>query len=93
MSEDVLRLLAAADELPSVTDAPEDADSTVAYDVGLQADLEEHGPDALKEWGRITVRDVAPAERWNSALWYAMKWGLNHDRVGDDLVLTDPQAE
>ena len=89
MSEDVLRLLAQADELPVETDAPEQ--TPVVYDVGLQADLEEHGPDALKEFGRITVRNILPQERWNSALWYAMKWGLTHDRVGDDVILTDPQ--
>ena len=90
MSEDVLRLLALADTMPVETDAPEDV--AIAYDVGLQADLEEHGPAALKEYGRITVRDVLPEERWNSALWYAMKWGLTHDRAGDDMILTDPQG-
>ena len=89
MSDDVLRLLAAAEEQPVETDAPE---HTTPYDAGLQADLEEHGPEALKEWGKIVVRNILPEPRWNSALWYAMKYGLVHDRVGDDLVLTDPNA-
>ncbi len=92
MSEDVLRLLAQADELAVETDAPEQA-AGVPYDVGLQADLEEHGPAALKEWGRIVVRDCAGEERTNSVLWYAAKWGLNHDRNGDVLVLTDPMRD
>lgn len=91
MSEDVLRLLAQADALPVETDAPEE--TAIRYDVGLQAELEEHGPDALKQYGTITVRDITSEERWNSALWYAMKWGLTHDRVGDDLILTDPMGD
>lgn len=89
MSDDVLRLLAAAEDLPVETDAPE---NPTPYDIGLQADLEEWGPDTLKEYGKMVVRNILPEPRWNSALWFAMKYGLSHDRVGDDLVLTDPQA-
>lgn len=92
MSDDVLRLLAQADEIAVETDAPEQL-TAIPYDVGLQADLEEFGPDALKQWGKIVVRNILPEERWNSALWYVAKWGLHHDRVGDDLILTDPQAD
>jgi len=81
MSEDVLRLLADADAQPVETDAP-DPGAEISYDVALQADLEEHGPDALRQFGLITVRDATDPARWNSILWYCAKWGLAHDRVG-----------
>lgn len=82
-------MLRLAEDIPVETDAPE---NPTPYDTGLQADLEEFGPEALQEYGKLVVRNILPEPRWNAALWYCMKWGLNHDRVGDDLVITDPQA-
>ena len=92
-TEDVLRLLAQAEDLPAdeLGDGPP---STVAYDPGLQAELEEHGPAALKEYGRITVRGCEPAERHAAAVWYALKYGLAWEAAPDGvIVITDPGAD
>ena len=68
---EMMRRLAAADGLPVETDAPLDEDP-IPYDVGLQAELQEHGPAALREFGVICVRKVADRARYNTAVWYAL---------------------
>lgn len=90
-SDQTLRLLAQADELPVETDAP--ADGGPDYDAALLAELEQHGPDALAEFGMITVRDVAAAPRYNAAVWYALAHDLVYENRGDAVVITDPKGE
>lgn len=87
-TESVLRLLVQG--LPEETDAPEDVGP--AYDPGLLVELEEHGPDALEEYGQIVVRGVGDAARYNAALWYALAYDLAYEHRGDVVVITDPRA-
>lgn len=86
--------LAEADGLPVESDAPEDV-STIPYDPGLQADLLEHGPQALKEYGMIVVRDVRRPERYNSAVWYALAQEpiLHYELKDGCVIITDPTQE
>jgi hypothetical protein len=94
MSEDVLRLLAAAEEMPVETDAPPtDATSTVPYDPGLQQELLDLGPEALTEYGMIVVRDVQKQERYNSAVWYALGHGLRYELKENCVIITDPASK
>jgi hypothetical protein len=86
------RRLAAADTAPVTTDAPDDVDNPVPYDPGLQADLLEHGPAALAEFGMIVVRDVRPEARYNSAVWYALAHDLEFELRDGVVVITDPKA-
>lgn len=95
MSEDMLRLLAQADDLPEATDAPaEDAAGGPEYDAGLIVQLEEWGPDALKRWGMIVVRTDGSVAKHNSAMWYAMAHELRPEHRPDiqSVVITDPKA-
>ena len=92
MSE-MMRRLAEADALPTETDAPElSGEGAIPYDTALQADLMEYGPDALKQYGRIVVRDVANAARYNSAIWYALGNDLVYEYDGETVTITDPKA-
>lgn len=89
----MLRRLAAADGLPTETDAPEaDTANTVPYDPGLQQDLIDHGPEALREYGMIVVRDVQRPERYNAAVWYALSQEpiLHYELRDNCVVITDP---
>lgn len=81
--------VAEAERLPVETDAPEEGGS-VPYDAGLQADLLEYGPDALREYGMIVVRGVADPARYNSSIWYALGHDLKYELKGDTVVITDP---
>jgi len=83
-----LHLLAQAETQPVETDASV-ADGP-AYDAGLLADLDEHGPDALQEWGMIVVRDIAREDRYNAAVWWALAHDLAYENKGDSVVITDP---
>jgi hypothetical protein len=90
----MMRRLALADNDPVETDAPEAAAANpVPYDPGLQADLLEHGPAALKEFGMIVVRDVQRPERYNSAVWYALGLDLAYELRDGCVVITDPVYE
>ena len=89
---DVLRLLAEAESLPQ-DELSGEAPPAVAYDAGLIAELEEHGPAALKEYGKITVRNTSQPERYAAALWYALKHGLHYEQVAGAVLITDPEAE
>ena len=93
-TEDVLRLLAQAEDLPAdELGDPSATPSTVVYDPGLQAELEEHGPAALQEYGKITVRGAEDATRHSTAVWYALKWGLEYQTLpGGVVILTDRGA-
>lgn len=86
--------LAAADALPVETDAPQASNGTnpVPYDPGLQQDLLDYGPDALKEFGVIVVRDVQRPERYNSALWYALGHDLNYELREGCVYITNPKG-
>ncbi len=90
---EMIRRLAAAEAIPVETDAPEQ-DSAVPYDPGLQADLLEHGPEALREYGMIVVRDVQRPERYNSAVWFALAQDppLHYELKENVVVITDPNA-
>ena len=92
-SDSVLRLLAQADGQPVETDAPTENTGLPPYDAGLQVELEDFGPEALREWGQIVVRDVDNEARFNSGVWYALKMGLNFEQKNGCLILTDPSAE
>ncbi len=88
---DVLRLLQQAEVLPQ--DELGEQDSTVAYDPGLIAELEQHGAAALAEFGKITVRDTGEPSRYAAAVWYALKHDLQAENVGNGVVLiSDPKA-
>lgn len=88
----MVRRLAAADALPVVSDAPEDTD-TVPYDPGLQQELLDLGPEAMREYGMIVVRNVAVAERYNTAVWYALGHDLHYELRDGCVVITDPGKE
>ena len=83
--------LAAADGLPVETDAPEET-AGVVYDVALQAQLLEHGPEALQEYGMIVVREVGEPARYNSAVWYALAHDLAYELREGCVVIVDPKA-
>ena len=87
-SEKVLQMLAQADEMPVESDAP--LDGGPQYDAGLIIDLQEHGPDALKEYGQIVVRGTSLEAKYNSAVWYALSLDLHFENKGDCVVITDP---
>ena len=97
MSDEMLRRLADAELLPVETDAPPDGElesSGVPYDVGLQQDLIEYGPDALQRYGMIIVRDCGKeTARYNSALWYALGHDLVYTYDGVTVTITDPTAK
>lgn len=94
---DMLHRLAEAEALPVTSDAPPGEEATpnvvneaIPYDAGLQQDLIEHGPDALKEWGQIVVRGVRDPARYNSAVWFALAQDppLQYEHVPDrDVVI------
>ncbi len=90
---EMMRRLAAADTIPVETDAPEQ-DNAVPYDPGLQQELVEHGPEALREYGMIVVRDVGRPERYNSAVWFALAQEppLHYELKDNVVVITDPNA-
>ncbi len=89
----MMRRLAADADAPTVTDAPEDVDA-VPYDIGLQQELTEFGPDALKQYGQIVVRNVADRARYNSAVWYALAQDpiLSYELREGCVIITDPNA-
>ena len=95
---DMLRRLAAADGLPAETDAPAEQafENPVAYDPGLQQQLEELGPEALREFGQIIVRDTHDSARYNSAVWYALAYDLAYEHrmetAGDYVRIYDPEG-
>lgn len=92
---EMLRRLA-AEESPTESDAPEaDASSGVPYDPGLQQDLIDYGPDALKTYGQIIVRDVQRPERYNSAVWYALSQDpiLHYELRDGCVIITDPTQQ
>ncbi len=83
----MLKRIAAEDALhDALDDDPED----VPYEPGLQAELAEHGPAALKEFNQIVVRGTSERKRYNSALWFAyandLKW-INRPDL-DCVILT-----
>ena len=87
-SEKVLQMIAQADEMPVESDAPQDGGPQ--YDAGLIIELQEHGPDALKEYGQIVVRGTSLEAKYNSAVWYALSLDLHFENKGDCVVITDP---
>ncbi len=91
---EMLRRLAEAEALPVESEAPEAQDSAVPYDPGLQAELTEHGPEALREFGMIVVRDVGREERYNSAVWYALAQDppLRYELRDGCVIITDPTS-
>lgn len=98
-SEMMQRLAA---EFANSADAPSEAEallpnatsqSEVAYDVGLQEQLIELGPETLAEYGRIEVREMGDPARYNSAIWYALAQGLRYDLRDDVLVIYAPEEE
>jgi len=70
---DMLHRLAEADEIPVESDAPE-SPGELPYDAALQADLIQHGPAALAEYGRMVVRGIDDPARFNSACWFALSY-------------------
>lgn len=66
--------------------------STIAYDEQLQADLIEHGLEALREHGRMEVKGMDDPARYNSAIWFVMAHGLEYVRAGDLMILTRPDG-
>lgn len=62
--------------------------STIPYDDVLQADLDDKGPEILREQGSLTVDTRNREDRYNSALWFAMKWGLSYDYDADTGAFT-----
>ena len=86
---EMMRRVAEAAGAPVESDAPEEL-SAIPYDPGLQADLLEHGPVALKEYGMIVVRQVAEPARYNSAVWYALGHDLKYELRDGCVVITDP---
>lgn len=87
--------LAQAEALPVESDAPEANTNTVSYDPGLQQDLLEHGPEALREFGMIVVRNVADPARYNTAVWYALSHEpiLHYELREGCVIITDPSSE
>lgn len=85
--------LAEADTMAVETDAP-DPGGGIPYDAGLQADLLEHGPQALKDYGMIVVRNVADSSRYNAAVWYALAQEpiLHYELRDGCVIITDPAA-
>ncbi len=65
----MLQRLAAEQDAELVGDT-EPADD-VPYEPGLQAELAEHGPQAMRDFNQIVVRGTTDPKRYNSALWYA----------------------
>ncbi len=82
-------MLARDEGLPVEDDAP--MDGGPAYDAGLIVELQEHGPDALKEFGQIVVRDTDLEARFNAAVWYALSLDLEYENKGECVIITDPQ--
>ncbi len=83
----MLKRLADQDALAdAIDDDPED----VPYEPGLQQELAEHGPVALREHGSITVKGTTERKRYNTALWFAyahdLKW-INRPDL-DCVILT-----
>lgn len=60
----------AREELVSET-SDDESGEPVPYEPGLQVELAEHGPAAMREYGQIVVRGTSEPRRYNSALWYA----------------------
>lgn len=87
----MMKRLAAADTLPVETDAPLSTEANpVPYDPGLQQDLLELGPEAMREYGMIVVRDVKEPARYNSAVWYALGHDLAYELRDGCVIITDP---
>ena len=84
--------LAAAETLPVETDAPDEGSAGIPYDAGLQQQLEEHGPEALRDYGVIVVRDVAAEARYNSAVWYALGHDLRYELRAGAVYIWDPDV-
>jgi len=87
MSDDMPHRLAREDALlDAIDDDPED----VPYEPGLQQELADHGPAALREFNQIVVRGTSERKRYNSALWFAhahdLKWVNRPDL--DCVILT-----
>ena len=86
----MLRRLADADEIPVASDAPETSGAAgVPYDAALQVELEEYGPEALEEYGKIVVRGVSDPARYNAGLHYALSYDLDYVFDGETLTLTE----
>lgn len=90
-SQHVLHLMAQADGQPVESDAPPE-NRLPPYDTELQADLLEHGPAALQEWGQIVVRGIEDEARFNSGCWYALAHYLDYESRDGCLIITDPSA-
>ena len=88
-SEKVLQMIAQADEMPVESDAS--LDGGPQYDAGLIIELQEHGPDALKEFGQIVVRDTGNEARYNSSVWFALSLDLEWENKGDCVVIHAPE--
>lgn len=88
----VVRLAREASPVASDAPAEEGYENPVAYDPGLLAQLEEHGPAALEEFGMIVVRDVGDTARYNSAVWYALAHDLVYEQRDGCVVVTDPKG-
>ena len=87
------RRLAAADD-PVASDEPEGDVNTVAYDRELQAQLLEHGPETLRQYGMIVVRGVSDPARYNAGVWLALAQQpepLPYELKDGCLVITDPR--
>ncbi len=88
MSDEMLRRLADQAALEEALDMGEPDD--VPYEPGLQAELAEHGPDALRDYNQIVVRGTSERKRFNTALWFAhahdLKWVNRPDL--DCVILT-----
>ena len=89
-SETLLRMVANSESEPTETDAPEDA--FPPYDAGLQVELLEYGPEALREFGMIVVRNVGNEARYKASIWEALAHDLVYENRGDVMIITDPKA-
>ena len=51
----------------------------------------EWGPDTLKQYGRIVVRDVRTPARYNAAVWYALAQEppLHYEYDGQTITITE----
>lgn len=78
-----------ATEAPTAAVAAAGDSGEIPYDDVLQAELEDKGPGILREQNAITVRTTTP-EKYNSALWYVLKYGLRYEYDGETFTIYPP---
>lgn len=69
-----------------------DAQLEPVYDALLQEQLEEYAVPTIRLEGQCVVRECGEAARYNTALWFAMKYGLpySYDVEAGTFTLTMP---